>query len=184
MKIEKLNEEDPEVHAFLQRQWYRIRSFSRRGRVQDVYNFYYDRNLKEMINNITNSIMENQRNRFKLNYSLGFLLRNITTRKFRYFPPSSNNAQLLDTAILISNKHELVEFLQSIAEENFLIKLCKPDTSWKNFQITNITFYAYKLNDTPLGTHVELPDFLKHNRGVVNVSEDRKLIFFSMSSKV
>jgi len=42
MENEKLNEEDPEVPAFLQRQWYSIRSFSRRGRVQDVYNFYYD----------------------------------------------------------------------------------------------------------------------------------------------
>jgi len=72
---ERLNEEDPEVHALLQRQWYSIRSFSR-----------------------------------------------------------------FDTAILISNRHELVEFLQSIAEENFLIKHCRPDTSWKIFQIINITF--------------------------------------------
>jgi len=47
MENEKLNEKNPEVHAFLQRQWYSVRLFSRKRRVQDVYNFYYDKNLKE-----------------------------------------------------------------------------------------------------------------------------------------
>jgi len=113
--------------------------------------------------------MENQRNQFKLNYSLGFLLRNVTTGEYHYFHPSSNNAQLIDTAILISNRQELVEFLQNIAKENFLHKVFRPDTSWKVFQITNITFYVNKLNEAPLGTPVDLPDFLKY-RGVTNVS--------------
>jgi len=137
-----------------------------------------------MISNITNSIMENQRNRFKLNNSLDFLLRNVTTGEYRYFHPSSNNTQLLDTAILISNRQELVEFLQNIAEENFPLKLSCPDTSWKIFQITNTTYYVNKLNEAPLGTRVELPNFLKFNRGVVNVSGDRNLCFFLLSSEL
>jgi len=43
--------------------------------------------------------------------------------------------QLLNTAIPLSNRHELVEFLQSIAD-SFLVELSWPDTSWKIFLIS------------------------------------------------
>jgi len=39
------------------------------------------------------------------------------------------------------------------------------------------------LNDAPLGTDVELPDFLKCNRGFVNVSGEGHLCFFRCLAK-
>ena len=54
-----------------------------------------------------------------MNYSFGYVLRNIDTDELRYYHPSSNNAQVLDTAVTISNSNELEEFLRKIAAEDF-----------------------------------------------------------------
>ena len=72
-----------------------------------------------MIDTIAERIMRDQQTRFKLNYSFGYVLRNIDTDELRYYHPSSNNAQVLDTAVTISNSNELEEFLRKIAAEDF-----------------------------------------------------------------
>ena len=64
------------------------------------------------------TIMKNQQNRFKINYGFGFVLKNIKTGEFRNYH-ASNNSLMLDTAVLISNKVELNEFLAKIADEDF-----------------------------------------------------------------
>ena len=131
-----------------------------------------------MILNILSSIIQNQTNRFKINYSLGYVLSNIETDQFRYYHLSHNNAQVLDTAVLISSAEELGEFLHNISEENFRDTLSRPDTRWKFVQLTNITFYVYKLKDAPLGAPISLPDFLRFNRGLANVPGNDNLCFF------
>ena len=45
---------------------------------------------------------------------------------------------MLQTALLISNRQELLDFLNSIAEESF-IDITRLDTKWKIIQISNIT---------------------------------------------
>ena len=107
-----------------------------------------------MVLNILSSIIQNQTNRFKINYNLGYVLRNIETDQFRYYHPSHNNAQVLDTAVLISSAKELGEFLHNISEENFRDTLSRLDTRWKFVQLTNIAFYVYKLKDAPLGAPI------------------------------
>ena len=96
-----------------------------------------------MVLNILSSIIQNQINRFKINYNLGYVLRNIETDQFRYYHPSHNNAQVLDNAVLISSAEDLGEFLYNISEENFRDTLSRPDTRCKFVQLTNITFYLY-----------------------------------------
>ena len=175
---EGLEEDNEEMRAFLCTQWSSVRSFTRRGAVQDLYNFYYNTNYKDMILNILSSIIQNQINRFKINYSLGYVLRNIETDQFRYSHPSRNNAQALNTAVLISSAEELGDFLYNISEENFRDTLSRPDTRWKFVQLTNIIFYVYKLKDAPLGAPISLPDFLRFNRGLANVPGSNNLCFF------
>ena len=131
-----------------------------------------------MIDTIAERIMRDQQTRFKLNYSFGYVLRNIDTDELRYYHPSSNNAQVLDAAVTISNSNELEEFLRKIAAEDFLENFNRPDTMWKLLQITNFVFYLNHLADAPLSGPVELPDFLTHNRGVVNHTTNDNLCFF------
>ena len=83
-----------------------------------------------------------------------------------------------DTALLISNRKDLIDFLIALAEESFYEWLSRTDTKWKIVQISNITFYPNSLKDAPLGAKVTFPDHIKNNRGLVNVSGDNNLCFF------
>ena len=84
--------------------------------------------MKELIEKILEIILKQQKTRFKINYSLAYILKNIETEEFRYFHASYNNHLMLKTALLIINRQELLDFLNSIAEENFIESITRPDT--------------------------------------------------------
>ena len=157
LENEELTESDPEVKDFMQKYWESIRSFTKKGKVQNIYNIFYDRDFKDLVETIAERIMTHQKNRFKINYSLAFILKNIETKELRYHHTSLNNAQILETALLINNQKESLNFLNSLAEESFYDGLIRPDTKWKVVQISNITFYANNLKDAPLGAGASLP---------------------------
>ena len=83
---------------------------------------------------------------------------------------------MLETALLISNKQELLDFFNSIAEESFIENITRPDTKWKIIQISNITFYINQ--DSPLGAPIPLPEFIMNNHGLENVSAEDNFCFF------
>ena len=136
------------------------------------------KDMKEMVQNISEAIMKEQENLFKINYSLAYVLKNIETNELRYFHSSYNNHLMLETALLISNRQELLDFLNSIAEESFMENITRPDTKWKVIQISNLTFYINHLQDAPLGAPIILPDFIMNNYGLANVSAEDNLCFF------
>ena len=178
MQEEEIEESDPNLKEFIKKYWSSIRSFIRNNKVQSIFNFYYNKDLKELIEKILEIILKQQKTRFKINYSLAYILKNIETEELRYFHASYNNHLMLKTALLISNRQELLDFLNSIAEENFIENITRPDTKWKIVQISNITFYVNHLQDAPLGGSVGLPDFIVNNRGLANVSAEDNLCFF------
>ena len=163
---ETLQEQNPEIRNFLLKHWSSIRSYTRLGPVQDIFNFYYDRMFRDLVDKILTKIIQKQKNRFKIKYSFGFVLRNIETQSYRYYYSSHNNAQVLDRAVLISNRHDLVNFLNALSEEDFLETLTRPDTKWQVVDITNVTFYVTKLKDVALGAPIDLPD------NVLNLTRD------------
>ena len=83
---------------------------------------------------------------------------------------------------LISNRKELLHFLNSLAEESFYDGLTRPDTKWKVVQISNITFYVNTLKDTPFGAGASLPDCITNNYRLTYVSGDDSLHFFRCSA--
>ena len=115
------------MRLFLSKYWSSIKTFSKHGKVQSLHNFYF-RNLEHMIDTIAERIMRDQQTRFKLNYSFGYVLRNIDTDELRYYYSSSNNAQVLDAAVTISNSNELEDFLRKIAAEDFLENFNRPES--------------------------------------------------------
>ena len=133
---EIIQELDPDLERFIRSNWDSIRTFSRRGPVQKLFNFYYSDDVCNLIGRIAKTIMKKQENRFKINYGFGFVLKNIETGEFRYYH-ASNNSLMLDAAVLISNEAELNEFLAQIADEDFLDSISRPDTKWRLYQITN-----------------------------------------------
>ena len=175
LENEELTESDPEVKDFTQKYWGSIRSFTKKGRLQNIYNIFCDRYFKDLVETIAERIMSHQKNCFKIDYSLAYTLKNIQTEELRYYHLSYNNSQMLDTALLISNCKDLMDFFNVLAEESFYDGLSRPDTKWKIVQISNITFYANNLKDAPLGARVTFPDHIKNNHRLVNVSGNSNL---------
>ena len=105
-------------------------------------------------------------------------MKNIDNEELRYYHASYNNNVMMSTARLITNRLELIQFLNELAEESFFDKINRPDTKWRVVDITNITFYVNHLKDAPLGAPIALPVYITNNHGLRNVSADGNLCFF------
>ena len=115
--------------------------------------------------------MSKQNSRFKINFSFGYILKNIESGALRYFHPSYNNNSVLNAAELISDSDQLSRFLETVSEHDFE-NFDRPDTKWRYLSTTNITFYVNKLRKTVIGQSVTLPPFLVFNQGVHNLTAD------------
>ena len=175
---ENFLESDEEINTLVRKHFSSIRTFYKKGKVQSIFNFCYNEDLKVLIPKIVNQILQLQFNRFKLNYSFAYILRNISNEELRYYHTSNNNSLMMSTTRLISNRQELIQFLNTLAEESFSDKINRPDTKWKVIDIPNITFYVNHVKDAPLGAPIYLPDYIKNNRGLQNVSAGDHLCFF------
>ena len=105
------------------------------------------------------------------------MLKNTETEEFCYYH-ASNNSLMLDTAVLISNETELNELLAKIADEEFLDSMSRLDTKWRLYQITSLLFFVNHLKHALLGAPLVLPNFVKYNRGLINISGDENYCFF------
>ena len=61
LENEELTETDPEVKDFMQKYWGSIRSFTKKGKIQNIFNIFYDRDFKDLIENIAKRIMTYQK---------------------------------------------------------------------------------------------------------------------------
>ena len=120
LENEELTESDPEVKDFMQKYWGSIRSFTKKVKVQNIYNIFYDKDFKDLVETIAERIMTHQKNRFKIIYSLAYILKNFQTEELRYYRSSYNNAQMLDTALLISNRKDLMDSFERFIQRIFL----------------------------------------------------------------
>ena len=130
-----------------------------------------------MINFVSESIINKERSHFKEGYSLGYVFRNIESNVLRYYHSSSNNSVVLDTARLVSNRQDLIAFLNNIVEEKLGYMLSRADPKWVNVKITNAVFNVSKLRDAPLESRVELPKFVEFNRSIVNFRGNDRCFF-------
>ena len=85
---------------------------------------------------------------------------------------------MMPTVRLISNRQKLIQFLNVLAVESFFDKINRPDSKWKVVDIPNITFYVNHIKDTPIGIPIFLPNYIKNNRSLQNVSAGDNLCFF------
>ena len=58
-------------------------------------------------------------------------MKNIDIGQLCYYHVSYNNNVMLKSARLISNRQELIQFLNALAEELFFDKINRPGTKWK-----------------------------------------------------
>ena len=178
---EMLPQGDDELTAEVQQvyadHWSSIRTHRRTNqRVQDMYNFrIQDLNMNQLREQLM-TMFRRQVNRFKINVSFGFILRNIENGELRYYHSSYNLGRMLEAPHVISNEEDFETFLQAIMEEDILewARKQRPNTKWTVVFVTNATFYINHLPDHPIGcVKMQLPEYININKAIIGLVTDK-----------
>ena len=83
---------------------------------------------------------------------------------------------LFDHAITISSLEDLNNFMKKVINldlaTNYYLK--KPSSSWVLAGLTNLQICIYRLENTPIGAKVILPDYIKDSKSIVAMINSRK----------
>ena len=100
-----------------------------------VFNFAVNNLRALVIEEKLDRVLDNLKCVAKLNLALGFILKNIEDRKFRYFYAHENNT-LLEQSKLVSNKDDMAK-LKEILKGTDVIESCtkeRTNTKWRFFK--------------------------------------------------
>ena len=144
-----------------------------------VYNFpTSDLDNPDEISNHLNHIFEHEDHAFRLNVSLGMILRDVSDNSYRYFIPYTNE-QVFPVNEVVSNRRDLARVITRLRDLDLraYVNNLKPKSSLKPFYVTNINYYVYP-TDYPLGCHdVVVPNFIKNCRYLVSMDRFRSQPF-------
>ena len=155
--------------------WAAIRTHVVNGPVQARYN------IRLMTSDIgeleLGHIFAAQTTAFKINISYGFILRNRTSDRYRYYHSSCNCCgRYLDEPSLITNADTFENFLERIKEPDILKWALsqRPNSEWVVELVTNVTYFVNRILQHPIGcVDVVLPDYVKRNKAIVGLEKDR-----------
>ena len=155
--------------------WAAIRTHVVNGPVQARYN------IRLMTSDIggleLGHIFAAQTTAFKINISYGFILRNRTSDRYRYYHSSYNCCgRYLDEPSLITNADTFENFLERIKEPDILKWALsqRPNSEWVVELVTNVTYFVNRILQHPIGcVDVVLPDYVKRNKAIVGLEKDR-----------
>ena len=113
---------------------------------------------------------------FKLNISYGFILRNRTSGRYRYYHSSCNCCgRYLDEPSLITNADTFENFLERIKEPDILTWALsqRPNSDWVVEIVTNATIFVNRILQHPIGcVGIVLPPHVKYNHSVTGLEKD------------
>ena len=156
--------------------WGSIRTYVAQGPVQTRYNHRLTTMDTRELQEPLRQLFDQQTTAFKINCSYGFLLKNKTTNRFRYYHSSNNCCgRYLEEPSLVTNSQTFNAFLERIKETDVLQSAIaqRPNSDWVVELVTNVTFFLNRIIHHPIGfVGVTLPDYLKHNKAVVGLEKD------------
>ena len=156
----------------------------KRGPVLSVYNFpvYGDSVLdEELIRSQLEEIYREASHSFKINVSMGLLLYNKETKKYRVFKSVENSMCLRrggkrdeECPQKIANRKDLEECIKHVLNIDIpdYSAINRPNTEWELVSIPNIKYYVYK-TDFPLGASIDIPDWLKNIDSIITLDANR-----------
>ena len=157
----------------LREHWYNIRYHVARGPVQTRYNHRLT-SLDTISLNLSR-IFHEQTTAFKVNVSYGFILKNKTTGRFKYYHSSCNCCgRYLEEPSMVTNAETFETFLEHIHEQDILqwsIAL-RPNSDWICELVTNATFFVNRILQHPVGcVGISLPSRIKCNRTIIGLEK-------------
>lgn len=174
----------PDARAIVEERWPAIRTHHRESNfgVASSYTFnLLQDNTQDAVENHINRIFRRQSTAFKLNYSVGLILYNKETKRYRYYHSSVNNYISLDAPVIIENTSDISNFTELINLENIKEKTLqdRPDSSWILISLSNITFYVYHLINIPMGGSAEEErggkEMSKKKGEIINIDRKKKI---------
>ena len=113
----------------------------------------------------------NNQESFKINFSMGFILKNRDTGRYRFFVPHENNA-FFKKPIRIDRPASWRELHSQLNEDSLKAYIThhREDTKWIPVMLTNFMIHLYFLG-VPMGEG-ELPQYIKDNRSIVGLDKD------------
>ena len=153
----------------------RLHILANHDKSNQVYTYNFPTNdLDGGISDISDqlrAISADQNNAFKINLSLGMILRNSETGRFKYFIPYENETVLSNpyTISRDANIRPLTLKLKKLDIRTYVDRH-SPDSSWKPFMVTNIVYRVYPTG-FPLGNG-ELPDYIKQSHVIISLEKN------------
>ena len=169
-----VDEYGSELQDVIIQNWGSIRTHTSHGPVQSRYNF----NLmtSDTVGLELGHIFTDQTTAFKLNISYGFILRNRTSGRYRYYHSSCNCCgRYLDEPSLITNADTFENFLKRINEPDILKWALsqRPNSDWVVEIVTNATIFVNRILQYPIGcVGIVLPPYVKLNRALIALEKD------------
>ena len=161
------------LQDFVQENWGSVRTHVAQGPVQTRYNHRLTSLDTRDLHDQLFLLFDQQTTAFKINCSYGFLLKNKTTNRFRYYHSSNNCCgRLLEEPSLITNRDDFDRFLARIQESDILQWAIaqRPNSDWICEMVTNATFFLNRIIHHPIGcVGVTLPDYVKNNKAIVGL---------------
>ena len=165
-----------ELQDAVRENWTSIRTHVVNGPVQTRYNRRLTSLDTRDLHEPLRQLFDQQTTAFKINCSYGFILKNKTTNRFRYYHSSNNCCgRYLEEPSLVTNSQTFNAFLERIKETDVLQWAIaqRPNSDWVVELVTNVTFFLNRIIHHPIGcVGVNLPDYVKHNKAIVGLEKD------------
>ena len=156
--------------------WGSVRTHVVNGPVQTRYNHRLTSLDTRDLHDQLFLLFEEQTTAFKVNVSFGFILKQKTTSRLRYYHSSNNCCgRYLEEPSLITNRDDFESFLERIREPDILqwTVAQRPNSDWVCEHVTNATFFLNRIVQHPIGcVGVTLPDYVKNNKAIVGLAKD------------
>ena len=196
-----LRDKSRDVQDLIRKHWVSIKNYSRRegGGGHSVYNMrimggqYVEPQL--------DTIFSAQSRAFKINVSVGLVLRNRISGEFRYFLGCNKNNQLFPAPFLVQNRKQFQTFVKDLLTDfttNVTYYNSSGEDNWVFHDVTNLTVYVNNLDyanvcpqevpsrEVPSKPSQEVPskpsrgkqEGNKRKKGALEVNRDRNARFF------
>ena len=151
-----------------------IESYVKDFRLSCEINFQLESFSNEVIAEKFRLVYNNQGESFKIGVSFGYILLNKETGELVFYRASRNNQRLFDTTYLINCENDFKCMHNRILNIDLQARVTYPNTKFSFVKTTNVVFFLTKMLGNPIGSAIELPNYLKNNKGLVSLIKSNK----------
>ena len=159
---------DPEYEDIYRTFEQHIRPSVRNYRLTGDFNFQLDSFTNEAIVESFQSVYRSQAESFKVAISFSYILKNRETGELVFYWASRNNQLLFDSSDLVTCDADYRKLTARIRDVDLQARVTYPNSKFVFVKATNVVFYVTKLG-IPIGAAVDLPEYLKRNRGLISL---------------